>query len=136
MANRQILIVDNLEIVHDVLNKILNKYSYQAVNAYDGATALDLVRKLGLKIVICDLKMPGMDGKETILRLRDLDPKIAIIVLTAYEDEFTQDEYVSLNIFDYIVKPPKIPRLLSSIRRAELLIDAGEQVKLSEPPCS
>ena len=129
MANGQILIVDNLQIVHDVLNKILTKYGYQAVNAYDGATAVDLVRKLGLKIVICDLKMPGMDGKETMLRLRDLDPEIAIIVLTAYEDEFTQDEYVSLNIFDYIVKPPKIPRLLSSIRRAELLIDAGEKVE-------
>lgn len=128
MPARKVVIIDNQKALHDVLRRLLAAHGYESISAHDGPTAIDIVRDLGCKIVICDLRMPGMDGKETIAQLRQIDPEIITIVHTAYEGDLSHEDFIALNIFDLIVKPPSIPRLVSSIRRGFQLLEAGEQV--------
>lgn len=83
-----------------------------------GRQAIELFKKEIPDAVLLDLKMPGMDGIETMQELKRIDPDIPIIIITSYGDVDAAVGEIKLGAYDFIVKPPKFDRLLLTLKRA------------------
>ena len=79
---------------------------------------MKLFRAKEFDAVLLDLKMPGMDGIETLKELRKLDPDIPVIMVTAFGDIATAVEAIKLGAYDFVEKPPQISRIMVTLRRA------------------
>lgn len=113
-----ILVVDDEEMVRYVLTEKLCESGFSATAAVDGQSALELFRESAFDAVLLDLKMPGMDGIETLKELRRLDPNIPVIMVTAFGDIATAVEAIKLGADDFVEKPPQISRIVVTLRRA------------------
>lgn len=113
-----ILIVDDEEMVRYVLTEKLTESGFSVTAAVDGMSAVKLFRNTVFDAVLLDLKMPGMDGIETLKELRKLDPDIPIIMVTAFGDIVTAVEAIKLGAYDFVEKPPQISRIMVTLRRA------------------
>lgn len=113
-----ILIVDDEEMVRYVLTEKLTESGFSVTAADDGASAVKLFHDAVFDAVLLDLKMPGMDGIETLKELRKLDPDIPIIMVTAFGDIATAVEAIKLGAYDFVEKPPQISRIMVTLRRA------------------
>lgn len=115
-AGRKILIVDDDPAVHDVLRVTLAREGYRLLHAYDGAEALDLVRKQRPDVITLDVMMPKVDGWSVLSELKS-DPDLAhvpVIMLTIV-DERTMG--YSLGASEYMTKPVDRTRLVELVRR-------------------
>lgn len=113
-----ILVVDDEEMVRYVLTEKLTESGFSVTAADDGASAVKLFRDTVFDAVLLDLKMPGMDGIETLKELRTLDPGIPVIMVTAFGDITTAVEAIKLGAYDFVEKPPQISRIMVTLRRA------------------
>lgn len=113
-----ILVVDDDEIVRYVLTEKLRECGFSAIAACDGQSAVALFRETVFDAVLLDLKMPGMDGIETLKELRKHDPEIPVIMVTAFGDIATAVEAIKLGAYDFVEKPPQISRIMVTIRHA------------------
>lgn len=113
-----ILVVDDDEMVRYVLAEKLAESGYSVSTACDGETAVQLFREAAFDAVLLDLRMPGMDGRETLKELRRCDPHIPVIMVTAYGDIATAVETIKLGAYDFVEKPPQISRIMVTLRRA------------------
>lgn len=116
--NVNILVVDDDEMVRFVLTEKLCESGFVATAACDGQSAVDLFNGTVFDAVLLDLKMPGMDGIETLKELRKHDPDIPVIMVTAYGDIATAVEAIKLGAYDFVEKPPQISRIMVTLRRA------------------
>lgn len=114
----KILIIDDEESIRNVLRDILEMEDYEVDEAKDGINALSKIKKSNFDAVICDIKMPKMDGMEVLERIQILRPDIPIIMISGHGDIDTAVETVKKGAFDYISKPPDLNRLLITIRNA------------------
>ncbi len=114
----KILIIDDEESIRNVLRDILEMEDYEVDEAKDGINALSKVKKADFDAVICDIKMPKMDGMEVLERIQILRPDIPVIMISGHGDIDTAVETVKKGAFDYISKPPDLNRLLITIRNA------------------
>jgi two-component system, NtrC family, response regulator AtoC len=103
--NTRILVVDDEEIVRESLSGWLEKDGYTLASAPDGPSALKELEAGTWSIILCDLKMPGMDGLEVLDRARKLHPEIAVVIMTAFATVDTAVNAMKLGAFDYLVKP-------------------------------
>jgi DNA-binding NtrC family response regulator len=101
----RILVVDDEEIVRESLVSWLEKDGYTMETAEDGPSALAQLEKASWSILLCDLKMPGMDGLEVLERVKKLQPESAIVIMTAYATVDTAVKAMKLGAYDYLVKP-------------------------------
>ncbi len=101
----RILIVDDEAIMRDSLNDWLMEDGYEPVTVEDGQKAIDMVRSQSFNVVLCDLKMPGMDGIETMSKIREINKDLPVIIITAYATVNTAVESMKKGAYDYIVKP-------------------------------
>jgi len=115
MKKVKILIVDDETIVREALSDWLSDAGYQAFTAENGPKALELVEKEKPGIVIADLVMPGMDGIELMKKVREIQPNIEVIIITAYASIPTAITAMREGAYDYIEKP-------FCPERAELLV--------------
>ena len=114
----KILIAEDDEIVRNVISKFLTDEGYPVVSAKDGLGALDLLRLEDIKLVLSDLRMPGADGMEVLRTAIQMNPRIAVVLLTAYGTLDTALEAMKEGAYDYIVKPFVMQQLLLVVRNA------------------
>lgn len=113
---KKILVVDDEQGILDFFNKALNKEGYEVVTALNGLEAIKLVKEGKPDLVILDIKMPGIDGIETLKRIRWLNKKTIVIMLTAYGTLDSAKEALRLGAHDYITKPFKLDYIKEVIK--------------------
>jgi DNA-binding NtrC family response regulator len=101
----RILVVDDEEIVRESLSGWLAKDGYTLATAEDGPTALDMIKRERRSIMLVDLKMPGMDGLQVLETAKQMQPDLAVVVMTAYATVETAVEAMKNGAYDYLVKP-------------------------------
>jgi len=114
-----ILLADDEERFVRNLAKILEKRGYAVVTAFSGAQALALLGNgASIGVVVLDVRMPGMDGIETLRRIKQIDEDIQVIMLTGHASLEDGTEAVRAGAFDYLQKPYDIEDLVVKIRSA------------------
>src|SRR2546425_11938646 len=101
----RLLLVDDETPVLDVLSEYFSTQGYAVETASTGADALAAARHYRPDLVLLDIRMPGMDGVEVLKKLRELDPGLAVIMVTANEDMALARETLKIGAFDYVSKP-------------------------------
>ena len=113
----RILIVDDEKSVRETLREMLEYEGYEVVEADSGLQALDLFSQQSFDVVLCDIKMPGMDGMELLEKiLQSYD--IPVIMISGHGTIDTAVDAIKKGAFDFIIKPFDLNRLLISIRNA------------------
>ena len=125
----KILIIEDEEPIRRVLVRILKEEDDNFVihEASDGKLGLDLLKNESFDLVLCDIKMPKVDGIELLQRTRKNNSTIPFIMLTGHGNIETAVESMKLGAYDFISKPPDLNRLINSVRNAlekkELVIE-------------
>jgi two-component system nitrogen regulation response regulator NtrX len=114
----RILTIDDEKAIRFALKDILELEGYQVDQAEDGPTGLDLLIQQKYDVVLCDIKMPRMDGLEVLERARTLAPDAAFIMLSAHGNIELAVEATKKGAFDFLPKPPDLNRLLVTVRNA------------------
>ncbi|MGB5819729.1 MAG: sigma-54 dependent transcriptional regulator [Saonia sp.] len=116
----KILVVEDESAIRRVLVKILSEENeqYQVSEAEDGLKGLEIIKKEDFDLVLCDIKMPKMDGVEVLEAARSIKPEIPFIMISGHGDLDTAVNTMRLGAFDYISKPPDLNRLLTTVRNA------------------
>lgn len=114
----RILVVDDEKDTCANLSDILSDAGYQVDVAYDGPSALELVRRSAYAVALLDLKMPGMDGLELYRRIKLLRAGTVAIVVTAYASSDTARSVLESGAWQVLAKPVELPRLLKLVDEA------------------
>jgi DNA-binding NtrC family response regulator len=116
----KILIIEDEAPIRRVLNKILSEESdtYLVQEAEDGLRGLEMVKNEDFDLILCDIKMPKMDGVEVLEAVKKLKPEIPMVMISGHGDLETAVQTMRLGAFDYISKPPDLNRLLNTVRNA------------------
>jgi DNA-binding NtrC family response regulator len=116
----KILIIEDEEPIRRVLVRILNEEDskFEIHEASDGKKGLDSISKESFDLVLCDIKMPKIDGMELLQRTRKQNPSLPFIMLTGHGNIETAVESMKLGAYDFIPKPPDLNRLITSVRNA------------------
>lgn len=114
----RILAVDDESSIRETLRSILETEGYAVEVAQDGREALDLFKNQNFDVVLCDVKMQGMDGIEVLVALRELAPDLPVIMISGHGTIDTAVESLRKGAYDYIQKPLDLNRLLVSLRNA------------------
>ncbi|MDA9587004.1 sigma-54 dependent transcriptional regulator [Flavobacteriaceae bacterium] len=116
----KVLLIEDEESIRRVMSRILKEENdqYQVTEAEDGKQGLDLLFKRQFDLVLCDIKMPKMDGIEVLKKANDKMLGIPFIMLTGHGNIETAVEAMKLGAYDFISKPPDLNRLLNSVRHA------------------
>lgn len=116
----KILIIEDEAAIRRVLNKILSEESdtYQVEEAEDGLQGIEKIKNEDYDLVLCDIKMPKMDGVEVLEAVKKIKPEIPMVMISGHGDLETAVNTMRLGAFDYISKPPDLNRLLNTVRNA------------------
>ncbi len=116
----KILIIEDEASIRRVLNKILSEEndSYSVDEAEDGIQGLEKIKSNDYDLVLCDIKMPKMDGVEVLEAVKKIKPEIPMVMISGHGDMETAIQTMRLGAFDYISKPPDLNRLLNTVRNA------------------
>lgn len=116
----KILIIEDESAILRVLKKIISEESkdYQVEEAVNGLEGFEKIEKNDYDLVLCDIKMPKMDGVEVLERTQKIKPEIPFIMISGHGDLETAVQTMRMGAFDYISKPPDLNRLLNAIRNA------------------
>ena len=117
-ARHKVLVVDDEEGIRDLLSRTLAMADYDVDTTSDGVSALESIRNDGYKLVIADLRMPGMDGLTLIREVKQINPQLPIIIITGYSSESSAIEAVNLGVAGYLTKPVGIPQVLAAAAKA------------------
>jgi PAS domain S-box-containing protein len=117
--NPTILLVDDEQIILSSMQRALERSGYSVVSARSGQEALEIfaINPGRFCLVITDLTMPGVDGRELVRRLMDMRPDVPVILSTGYGDSITEQESQSLGIREMLLKPPNTHELNAAIHR-------------------
>ena len=119
MNSPLVLLVDDEVPFVETMTKRLSKRQLVVVPAYSGREALEKLEKNGVDVVILDVKMPGMDGIETLREIKKAHPLVEVIMLTGHATVETAVEGMRLGAFDYLMKPCEIEELLAKVGEAK-----------------
>lgn len=116
----KILIIEDEAAIRRVLTKILSEESdtYKVDEAEDGLQGLEKIKTEDYDLVLCDIKMPKMDGEEVLEAVKKIKPEIPMVMISGHGDLETAVNTMRLGAFDYISKPPDLNRLLNTVRNA------------------
>ena len=116
----KILIIEDEASIRRVLVKILSEEdkSHEIYEAEDGLSALNKIKKENFDLILCDIKMPKMDGIEVLEFSKKIKPEIPIIMISGHGDLDTAVDSMRKGAYDYISKPPDLNRLLNTVRNA------------------
>jgi DNA-binding NtrC family response regulator len=117
-----VLIIDDDDQLRRSFVKLLTEEGYSVESAPSGEAGLRLVQKEVPDLVVLDMRLPGMNGFETFQAIHEMEPKLPVIIMTAYGTTETAIEATKIGAFDYILKPFDIPDMLKVIGQA---LEAG-----------
>jgi excisionase family DNA binding protein len=117
-TRQRVLVVDDEEGIRDLLSRTLALAEYEVETTADGHSALESIRNDGYKLLIADLRMPGMDGLALIREVKQINPHLPIIIITGYSSESAAIEAVNLGVAGYLTKPVGIPQVLAAAAKA------------------
>ncbi len=116
----KILVIEDESAIRRVLVKILSEENdkYSVEEAEDGLKGIEAIKKNDYDLVLCDIKMPKMDGVEVLEAASKIKPEIPFIMISGHGDLDTAVNTMRMGAFDYISKPPDLNRLLTTVRNA------------------
>jgi len=116
----KILIIEDEAAIRRVLTKILSEESdtYKVEEAEDGLSGIEKIKNEDYDLVLCDIKMPKMDGVEVLEAIKKIKPEIPVVMISGHGDLETAINTMRIGAFDYISKPPDLNRLLNTVRNA------------------
>ena len=116
----KILIVEDESAIRRVLVKILKEENnqYEIFEAEDGLDAMEQIKLTDFDLVLCDIKLPKMDGVEVLEATKKIKPESVFVMISGHGDLETAVQTMRLGAFDYISKPPDLNRLLNTVRIA------------------
>ncbi len=122
----KILVIDDEKAIRNALRDILEHEKHTVEEAEDGAGGLDKAKKAKFDLVLCDIKMPKMDGLEFLHKITAHNDDLPVIMISGHGTIDTAVDALKKGAFDFIEKPPNISRILVSVRNA---LDRGDLVK-------
>ncbi|MCC2641481.1 MAG: putative Response regulator, CheY-like [Nitrospira sp.] len=118
----RVLVVDDEESIRSLLRTMLTQAGYDVEEAEDGGRAVDILNSgdnpLMVDVIMCDIRMPHIDGTEAIAYFRAQYPSLPVIVLTGYYDEQLAYSLLKQGVVGYLEKPAERKRILSSVAQA------------------
>jgi len=114
----KILIIDDERFIRASLREILEYEKYEVIEAQDGAEGLQKIKDEDVDLVLCDIKMPILDGMDVLDQVKQLDRSPQFIMISAHGTIETAVEATKKGAFDFISKPPDLNRLLLTVRNA------------------
>ncbi|MEA3444627.1 MAG: sigma-54 dependent transcriptional regulator [Bacteroidota bacterium] len=114
----RILIIDDERAIRNSLKDILEMEKYEVDAAEDGMQGLELLKSISYDVILCDIKMPQMDGIEVLGKIIEGDYDTPVIMISGHGTIDTAVDAIKKGAFDYIEKPPDLNRLLITIRNA------------------
>lgn len=113
-----VLIVDDLEAIHEMLDAVIEPTGYQTSFATSGQMALHNYREKPSDIVFTDINMQGMNGVELLKELKAINPNVIVIMMTGFGNVDNAMESLKLGAFDFLTKPFKVNLLMNALNRA------------------
>ncbi|WP_200974287.1 sigma-54 dependent transcriptional regulator [Echinicola sp. 20G] len=114
----KILIIDDEKVIRSTLKEILEYENYDIHEAQDGTEGLKMIESQDFDLVLCDIKMPKMDGLEVLDKVSQMDKQPQFIMISAHGSIESAVEATKKGAFDFIPKPPDLNRLLLTVRNA------------------
>jgi len=130
----KILVIEDEAAIRRVLIKIISEESdsYDVEEAENGLDGIEKIKDNDYDLVLCDIKMPKMDGVEVLEKAKKIKPEIPFVMISGHGDLDTAVNTMRLGAFDYISKPPDLNRLLNTVRNAldrKVLIVENKRLK-------
>lgn len=126
----KILIIDDNESLRYTLESVLEEAGFKAASVGDGLLALEEIKKRDYDLVICDMKLPKMDGMQILNEIRNIDPHIPFLFLTAFGDIKNAVEAMKKGATDYLTKPFDNSSMILTIRKALEMKYLNEELKI------
>ncbi|HEX7584552.1 MAG TPA: sigma-54 dependent transcriptional regulator, partial [Prolixibacteraceae bacterium] len=114
----RILVIDDERSIRNTLKDILEFEKYQVELAEDGFKALELLKTNEFDVILCDIKMPGMDGIEVLQKIEEMNQDTPVVMISGHGNIDTAVESIKKGAFDFIEKPLDLNRLLITLRNA------------------
>ena len=115
----RILVIDDEESIRNTLQEILEYEKYSVDLAEEGTQGLEFVKKNDYNVILCDIKMPNMDGIDVLERVTRLQPDTPVIMISGHGNIDTAVESIKKGAYDFIEKPLDLNRLLITIKNAQ-----------------
>lgn len=113
-----ILIVDDEQLICDLLRAVLGRQGHEVVTASNGREGLELFKKHKPRFTLLDLRMPEMNGIEVLKHIRAIDPKAAVMILTAWGSDALERQARQLGVMDFLSKGLALDVLVAAMERA------------------
>ncbi|MBN7773650.1 sigma-54-dependent transcriptional regulator [Clostridium aminobutyricum] len=120
-----ILVVDDELNVRQLLSKVLTKEGYRVYTACDGIEGLELLQTISIDIIISDIKMPRMSGIEFLHKVKEIEPDIGFILITAFATTETAIEALKSGAQDYVTKPFDFAEILTAVKKLSITNQHG-----------
>lgn len=117
-AARNILVVDDEENIRLAMSKFLRSRGFEVSSVESGETAIERLQQVKFDAMLCDVRMPAMSGLEVVPRAIELQPDLAVLMLTAVNDAPAAADALASGAVDYLMKPVELPDLAHAIDRA------------------
>lgn len=118
MSQEKILVVDDELFIRELLFEFLTREDYEVVLADCGEKAVELIKSQPVQVALIDLKMPGIDGIETLKKIKETNPNTPSIIMTGYPTLESSIEALRCGAYDYVMKPFKLNELKGSLEKA------------------
>lgn len=117
-----ILVIDDDDQLRISFCKLLREENYSVIGAASGEAGIEIVKQNPLDLVVLDMRLPGINGIETFKRIKNIDSKLPVIIVTAFGTTDIAIEATKMGAYDYVLKPFDVPEMLNLITQA---IEAG-----------
>jgi DNA-binding NtrC family response regulator len=114
-------VVDDDEAILEIAGEFLRRAGFEVVTAESGRAALDILNGeagAAVDVVVLDLSMPGLDGRETLLEIRDLRPELPVVVASGFGESVTAVRFPSSEIAAFVRKPYEAKEIEDAVRGA------------------
>ena len=115
-----ILVAEDEADLRDILKVTLEQEGYRVILASDGDKAIKRIEKKSFQMALIDLKMPGVNGKELVFKIKQINPLMPIVIVTGSPD-FKEEVSLKKQVYEYIYKPFRLNELVGVVKEALLM---------------